>query len=365
MGVNPKSDFKSSPEEAGTPNTSVAPDVEADASMAAAIRRAEELRATGADRRHALSVAFLEQRVAQWPSAWGDDLWIVLYGDFDPPASRLEFPHLGITIEPDRLDRSVVPTARTALRATVTIPEKSTAGITDAIRRINILLGSWVLVNWGNATLGWWCLWSEGGGGVLLNLEHEEWKEASEAIALLPESVRRKVDAALYWIREPRNLIFERHRSDILSRYAGYWNAFECLVDAVLYYRPMPKLTKLEKQRRLDEFLKSCEGRVTPEIIVECHRAVIDPGLVGRASHALQVCCPKDSARYIHECFKRPDRKNRLYDIRNSINHGDVDAENLTELLRIEYRLAQVQIIVLRLFACLVPFSSPVDTPTE
>jgi hypothetical protein len=43
-------------------------------------------------------------------------------------------------------------------------------------------------------------------------------------------------------------------------------------------------------------------------------------------------------------------KEERLYDIRNAINHGDVDAENPNELLRLEARLRRLWLILWRMF---------------
>ena len=54
--------------------------------------RARELNRDGLDWGHAWGKAWLERRIADWPSGWGDDLQILLYGDFDPPDDKLNFP---------------------------------------------------------------------------------------------------------------------------------------------------------------------------------------------------------------------------------------------------------------------------------
>jgi hypothetical protein len=57
-----------------------------------------------------------------------------------------------------------------------------------------------------------------------------------------------------------------------------------------------------------------------------------------------------------------PERQQRLYQIRNDINHGSVDAENPTELVRVEARLRMLWLIVWRMFGCFLPFPAPADS---
>jgi hypothetical protein len=74
---------------------------------------------------HARGLAELEMRIAQWPSGWGDDLLVLIYGDFNAPPAELHFPDLGITIEPEKVTNSVIKSALCVLKARVKIPEKS------------------------------------------------------------------------------------------------------------------------------------------------------------------------------------------------------------------------------------------------
>jgi hypothetical protein len=47
--------------------------------------RARELQGNGLDWLQANGIAWLEERIRQWPQAWGDDLRVLLYGDFKVP----------------------------------------------------------------------------------------------------------------------------------------------------------------------------------------------------------------------------------------------------------------------------------------
>jgi hypothetical protein len=38
---------------------------------------------------HASGLAQMEMRIAAWPSSWGDDLVVLIYGDFDAPPAEL------------------------------------------------------------------------------------------------------------------------------------------------------------------------------------------------------------------------------------------------------------------------------------
>lgn len=225
----------------------------------------------------------------------------------------------------------------------------------------------------GNGACGWWSWITHGASaGADPNWpSQQELEGVVDGLLRLPSQVKKKVGAALYWIREPRNLVMDFYQNDLLSIYSGYWNAFECLVEAINILRPQQKLSKTEKQQRIDDFVSKRSGKLTANDIRECYQEIVNPGLVGKASHALRECFGPDAELYITECFRLPDKRQRLYDIRNSINHGEVDAENPEELHRIESRLVRLWLIVWRMFGCLVPFQAPIDSnesvlkPTE
>jgi hypothetical protein len=259
-----------------------------DSTMYQTLERARVLNQQGFDWHQAWGKAWLEHKIKDWPSAWGNDLSVVIYGDFEPPAADLHFPLLGITVHHEKLESSITRSALCTLKATVTLNEKSIPALIDAARRINVLLGAWTLIEWGNGACGWWSHVTHGGmGTAVTNLDHKDLNNAVEGITNLPAPVRQKVDAALYWVREPRHLMLEGYRSDLLRRYTGSWNAFECLVEAVNILRPPSKLTKTQKQKQIDEFIAARKGRLTSADITKCYQEIVNPGFVGKASHAL------------------------------------------------------------------------------
>ncbi len=326
-------------------------------------RRAKELQNGGLDWLQAMGRADLEKLIAQWPSGWGDDFQVLLYGDFDPPGADLEFEHLGIRVLHEPVETKVIRSAKTVLRARVTVAERSVNAILDATRRLNILLGAWTLVTWSNSAVGWWShITHSHGGGVKESLDHEDLPTAVDGIGALPESVRPKVDAALFWVREPQRLMGEHHRPNLLGKYVAYWNAFECLVDAIAILQPQPKESQGVRQAKVTSFLQERGGALTLSEVEDCYR-IVNPGFRAKASHALTVCFGDAAPRYIEECFTQADEDNRLYAIRNAINHGDVDAENPDEQLRIQSRIFRLWMIVWGMFGRLVPFPAPVDRP--
>lgn len=329
-------------------------------------QRALELEKEDLELGQALQISWLEHRISEWPKDWRVDLQILIYGDFKGPDQQLHFPSLGITVHPEPVENSVVAAAACVLKGTVKIQEKSVPALMDAVRRINILLGSWTLATWGNSPIRWWSwVTHDTGAGVWSPLDHRDLTCAVDGVLALPENVRRRVDSALYWIREPRNFLMEFHRSDLLRVYVAFWNAFECLVYAVNILHPQKKPSKKEKQRQIDDYFGQLSHKPTAQDIENCYRGIVNPGFVGEARYALQACFGVNADRYIEECFRLCERRDRLYDIRNPISHGEVDAENPEELIRIEARLRKLWRTVWGMFARLVPYPAPGDLPKQ
>jgi len=298
----------------------------------------------------------VEMAIKNWPSGWGDDLRILIYGDFEPPKQDLHFDNLGITVHSEKVEKTFIVAAGCVLEATVKIQVKSAPQLIEAARRINLLLGTWVLLELGNIPCGWWSYVTHGTrGGVLAPFGHERMQPICDSILKLPYSVRRKVEGALYWIREPKRLLREAHTGgEVFRVYSAYWNAFECLVDAVGLIRPQDRLKRSKKQEIIDGFLMERSGKLTVGDINDLYKTIVDPGFPGKASHALGICFGRKSDQYIKECFKAKNRNERLYDIRNAINHGDVDPENFEEWGRIEGKLHRLHEIVWKMFVHII-----------
>ena len=327
------------------------------------LERARELHESGFEWGQASGKAFLEHRIENWPVGWGEDLHILIYGDFEPPIAEMHIESLGITVHPEKLKNTVIKSPMCVIEATVKIEKKNIASLVDAKRRINVFLGAWTIVNWGNNFISWWSYVTHGtGSGVVTLFDENELHGSINDILQLPKPVRQKVEAALYWVREPRNPFWESYRSDLLRMYTAYWNAFECLVEAINIHCPQNKLSKSDKKREIDKFVSQRSGNLTAEDIQKCYQEIVNQGFVGKAKHALKICFPDNYEMYINECFTTQDPSEHLYNIRNAINHGDIDAENPDELIRIESRLSRLWLIVWQMFGRLVRFQAPVDS---
>lgn len=87
----------------------------------------------------------------------------------------------------------------------------------------------------------------------------------------------------------------------------------------------------------------------------------MDPGFKAKASHALKVAFPGRLDYYIHECLEVKPKSERLYDIRNAINHGNIDMNKLLEITRVEDKQSRLWAIVFGILGQFIPVPRPVD----
>lgn len=320
------------------------------------LSRSKELQESGMEASQAFSLAILEHRIRDWSQR--DEHWEVsIYGDWEAPAEDVKIEPLGITVHPENhaSEKSVMQGARTVLRATVRVNEWTVRGITEASWRVSTLVGIWTLMNMGNSGIGWWSYLTHGlGSSGSVAFDHPNLVDATALVTGLEPKIRRNVDWALYWIREPSAPLKLSYRSATFRTFSAYWNAFECLVDAVNEIDPPPSVSPSEKERLIDEFVRNHGGKLSVEIVQDCYHEIVNPPLSTRASHALRVSIREDAESYSRECFHRQPPNDRLHVIRNAIHHGNIDAENPEELIRVEGRLTLLRVIVYRmLYWCL------------
>lgn len=312
--------------------------------LEAMLARVRQHQGAGYLHSHAFELAAFEARVDRaWPATWGSDLVALVFGDFEPPATTLTYASLGISVEPEKQEGTVIRSAMTVLLARVTIPDKSVPSVKDAARRLNLLVGALSYVNQG-APIRWWCyVMSPTAGGLGYTLTDGEPATLLALIELLPTDVRRQVGTALFWLREPRSMLLEQQaRTDQLAVYAGYWNAFECLVEAANLLVPPRKLTRTEKNAALNARLAESNGVLNVAIVAAMYREIIDRGLREKAAHAVRLCSEDDADGWIADAFAYRPPEHGLYAIRNAINHGTIDVNDPETVMLVDSRFSSL-----------------------
>lgn len=236
-------------------------------------RRQEQLQAEGYSLHMAWRIAVLESRIAEWPSEWGGDLLVLLYGDFEPAAEPLHFKELGISVDAGQVAGTILQHAGCVTRARVTVKERTIAGLNEASKRLNGLLAAMTALGWANSGCGWWGhITHPSIAGTVNHFDRDKIDAITKRLNRLPGPLKQQVEAALDWIREPVPLFSNKCRSETFRVYSGLWNAFECLVEAVCLENPVPKPGRRDKkarreadEREIEAFIAQKQGRLSAE----------------------------------------------------------------------------------------------------
>ena len=279
--------------------------------------RMQSLRKSGLGWEQAARQADLELRIRNWPSELGDNLPILIYGDFKPPSQKIELQKLGITIFPEPLTNTAIRDSRTVLLAHLSVHEKSISGINVALRKLNFMLGLLTVVDYGNGALSWYSPLIE---PILstasINIYVPRILKAYEAFEILKsklsipdddfELARKKLESSFYWIRTCIKTIGTAYRDNTLHLYSSYWNVFECLVEATnIFYPTKPRNPKKkykerikdEKEKNIKKYLLEKYGDTCPvkdlDLTledVESLSKILNPSFKGQAQHAIKQC---------------------------------------------------------------------------
>ena len=300
--------------------------------------------------RHQLDA--FERRIEDWPKKWGKTLQFVIISDLvNIPQDKLHFDSLGITMLGSVPQKST-DMAYCRTTACIDVFERSADGINEAVKRINVLVGILFLESLGNARVGWYCGLIDGcfGRGSLGECDFERVNVASNRVLNLPPSLRKRICQTLFWIRaggHPADR--EEFGREVLRTYVYNWNAFEGLVHAICSVRPLAKRDHSEKQQAIHCAIARGNGSLTPKNLARLYRLVVEPGFRVLAEHAINVSLSRDADLVNKECFELLPKSDRLYAIRNAINHGDIDAECYSTLARLRAREGVLREIVTRM----------------
>lgn len=320
-------------------------------SAKAFLARIREFECKGILHPEAFERARLEQNIQSWPEAWGDYLQVLLYGGIEI-TSDVEVQELGLHISSERKTGKFVFHAPWAYQCRLEVKSKDLLGVLDAIQRLETFLNSWHVVSWGR-TIHYFCSFFFQGADVQMSLtgELERIKQFLNALGTYQPHQRELILRAAWWLRQSQHSPLSGASSpSSFAIYSAYWNAFECLVEVVGDLVPLPSSSPSQKAKEVAEFFQRLSGTPTPGDVETCYRLHVNPGLPKRARHALALVFGLLGEQYFHICFQQKPKQNRLYQIRNDINHANIVEFNLDDRLRVENGLHRLHFIVLNMF---------------
>jgi hypothetical protein len=331
------------------------------------------------DRSYAHAAAdFLRLNLALgcWPEKWGNSFQVELFGSFRLKGA-LSFKDLGVTIDGRREFGKANFGARWFYGAKVNVRTRDLAGFLNGLERLERAIGVLHLASvqsfrncgpgvaiqyqcaffefevWGPelATSDWRAVDITESRGLALSI--------SADVAALEQSTALLVWRAVWWIRHARHDEFtgQQHPSLFLI-YLSYWNALECLIQAVEFIKPPAKPSKNEKNAAVAAFFLRLARPPTAADVADCFHQLVNPGIKSRARNAFEFAESTDkefrAVDAFDMCFDREPSDQRLYQVRNDIDHGNIVEFQLATRQRVQKCLGELSSIVLRLLHAVV-----------
>ena len=324
--------------------------------------RIRELQAQGLPHHEAFERARLEGAIERWPANWGDELEVWLYGAISV-TSDVERPDLGLRISAERRTGQFVFNAPWAYQCRISVKSKDLPGVLDAIGRLETFLSAWHVTSWGR-TIHYYCHFFFSASDVQTSLTDDlpNIELFLRSLDRLSPHQRDLVLRAAWWLRQSQHSMLSGvSQPSSFVVYSSYWNAFECLVEAYCDLRPLRSDSPAEKAANVAAFFATRRPPPSPADVDACYRGIVNPGLPQKARHALALAFGLIGEQYHELCFRRKPESQRLYQIRNDINHANIVEYNLDDRLRVENGLARLQLIVSNMFFILTAQSVMLD----
>lgn len=331
------------------------------------VKAARKLREEGKPWLEASKLAGLDERIKQWPKNWGDDLHVPLYGHLEIQ-ERVDLPDLGITIDPEKSiskegSSGFAFGAPYAYVAKVRVSHRDRASLLDGINRVEKFLSAWRMTDWGGAAIKYWCHFFVESSAVESCLDARKLSDIKKALSITEQYTDHQqmlIYQATWWLRQCEIPIYNNPNPAVFAEYLSYWNAFECLTEAVCDRWKPEKLTTDEKNKVIHDY-EAKHQPLTSKDINKLYNEVVNLGLRGLVKHALTICFSVVGAQYYAECFTKHPKDSRLYQVRNDIAHGNIVEYDLESRLRVEGAHPRLWMIVTNMLALLTQQSIALD----
>lgn len=332
--------------------------------------RQKELGDEGYSFHAASEIASLEMAINQWPEKWGDELVAHLYGHLRIEV-EVNIPELGITIKPEKKtpknnQSHFVFGAPYSYSAIVKLSSRDIKGLLDAINRLEKFLSAWRMTEWPHRPINYSLRLSNlsvstRAETLLDDNRLENIKKALSAINEYNSKQQKLILLAAWWIRQCERPLWYETTPYTFHEYLSYWNALECLTEAICDICKPDSLTKSQKNNKIQEYIAKASHPLTSEDIATLYNEVVDPGLTKTVKNALNYCFGMVGDQYHNECFLKSPKGARLYQVRNDIAHGKIAEYDFDNRLRVEEALDRLHLIVNNMLSCLSKQSLMLD----
>lgn len=159
----------------------------------------------------------------------------------------------------------------------------------------------------------------------------DRWARLAEAhFSRLHDTERKKVASALWWYRKACAAAYY----SVFDSYTAYWNCLEILCGV--------SGSKINRGQEVDKAVQNFLGskkKIKAGHILECYNKFVNYSIARQMKDALSKEIGKEQAKQlIYQCFEILPERNRLYQIRNDINHGNIHENSGLDYERVYLR---------------------------
>jgi hypothetical protein len=169
----------------------------------------------------------------------------------------------------------------------------------------------------------------------------DRWSDLTQNHVALPGAERQQVSRALWWYRKA----CVATSYSVFDGYTARWNCLEILCGV------SGSQVKQEPSaaRKIQDYLKGKKS-ITPGHIQECFNRWVNYSIAQQMRDVLsKLLDDRQAAQIVRECFEVTPEENRLYQIRNDINHGNILENSAVEYERVYMRGTVLLQIVMKL----------------
>jgi hypothetical protein len=168
----------------------------------------------------------------------------------------------------------------------------------------------------------------------------DRWSTLFQNYFQLEINERKKLVGAIWWYRKACATAYY----SIFDSYTAYWNCLEILCAVSGKINKGPKVDEA-----VQKHLKS-KSAITAGDIDQCYKNFVNYSIKEQMKDALRVMMGEEQAvQTIYQCFEIKPDEDRLYRIRNDINHGNIRENSGQAYERVYYRGMLLQDIVMTL----------------
>lgn len=158
----------------------------------------------------------------------------------------------------------------------------------------------------------------------------DRWASLSESYFRLDRDDRKKLSRVLWWYRKACEAAYY----SLFFSYTAYWNCLEILCGVA----GSRINTGPEVDRAIQGYLCG-KKKITAGHILECSNSFVNYSIRRQIKDALKDMLGEEQAsQLVYQCFDILPQEDRLFQIRNNINHGNIRENSPEDYERVYYR---------------------------